>query len=106
MQRTRKSTKPTLTAAYRWHVAARGLLAFFGGFALVSAVGALLATLFERSGLMPQAQAVHVMTLVGYLGWCGVAMWVFWHPRLGRLTGIVVGSTAICLMTNVGLRAL
>ena len=84
-----------LPAPYRWHVAARCALAALGGFAWVSAFGALCATLFARAGWMPLAQGVHVMTLFGFAGWCAIAMWVFHQQRLPSVATRLLGSTLL-----------
>ena len=91
-----RKTPPTrLSAPYRWNVAARFVLASLGGFAWVSAFGALCATLFAQADWMPLAQGVHVMTLFGFAGWCGIAMWVFHHKRLAIVAARLIGSTLL-----------
>ena len=80
---------------YRWAITARVILAFFGGFWATSAVGALFALLLKRSDVMPLAQAVHIMTLAGFLLWCALAMWAFYAPRLSRVTTRMLGSAVL-----------
>ena len=84
-----------LPAAYRWNVAARCVLAFAGGFVWISTFGALCSTLVARTGWMPLAQGVHVMTLFGFVGWCGAAMWVFHQKRLSVAAAGLVGSSLL-----------
>ena len=91
----RAMARKTLPALYRWNVAARFVLALLGGFAWVSAFGALCATLFAQADWMPLAQGVHVMTLFGFAGWCGIAMWVFHHKRLSIAATRLIGSTVL-----------
>lgn len=91
-ERVANTGLPTL---YRWNVAARCFLAFAGGFVWISAFGALLATLFARADWMPLAQGVHVMTLLGFVGWCGVAMWVFHEERLSVVAAVLLGSSVL-----------
>lgn len=91
----------TLTAGYRWDVVARVFLAFVGGFASVSAFGALCATLLARAQWWPLAQGVHVMTLVGFVAWCGVAMWVFYRKRLSAVAAVLIGSTVVLFGLNL-----
>lgn len=81
-----------LTAGYRWDMAARIFLAFFGGFLWISTLGALAATVADRAGWMPLAQGVHVMTLAGYLLWCAAAMWVFYQRRLQLVAVLMTAS--------------
>lgn len=90
----------TLTAGYRWDVAARVVLAFVGGFVWVSALGALCATLLARAQWWPLAQGVHVMTLLGFVAWCGVAMWVFYRKRLPEVAAVLIGSTVVFFGLN------
>ena len=91
-QRGRNAALP---AGYRWDVAARVFLAFVGGFACISTLGALCATLFAKAGWMPLAQGVYVMTLAGFIAWCGVAMLVFYQKRLMAVAAGLIGSTVI-----------
>ncbi|HBR98796.1 MAG TPA: hypothetical protein DD979_15690 [Gammaproteobacteria bacterium] len=85
--------KSDISASYRWQVLARVLLASLGGFALTSMAGAFLVVAFEQSGMMAETQAVHIMTLVGFIAWCLVAMWVFAHGHLLKLTLTMFAST-------------
>ncbi len=85
----------TFTAGYRWNIAARFLLAFLGGFVCVSTFGALAAALFANAQWMPLPQGVHVFTLFGFVAWCGIAMWVFFHEHLRHVALGVVGSAAL-----------
>ncbi|MEM9386751.1 MAG: iron transporter [Pseudomonadota bacterium] len=62
------------------------MLASVGGFFFVSAVGACCAMGLAAVGLMPIAQAVHVVTLIGFVAWCAVAMWVFAAGSLRKVT--------------------
>ena len=86
-----------LSTSYRWEVAARLLLAFVGGFALISALGALCVAFMTKAGWMPRAQAVHILTLLSFAAWCGIAMWVFFHKRLLELTFLILLSTSAVL---------
>ncbi|MEM8981757.1 MAG: iron transporter [Pseudomonadota bacterium] len=87
------------SATQRWNVVGRSLLASVGGFLFVSAVGGCLALLLAAAGLMPLAQAVHVLTLIGFVAWCAVAMWVFSAASLGR-TALKI---ALVTVTALGL---
>lgn len=87
------SKNSTLTSVYRWEVTARTLLASVGAFALVSAFGAFCAVLFAELGVMPLEQGIHVLTLFGFVAWCGIAMWAFYHRRLGELAMALLIST-------------
>lgn len=89
-----------MTTSYRWDVASRVVLAIVGGFAWVSACGALCATLLAKVEWLPLAQGVHVMTLLGFVAWCGVAMWVFYRRRLSEVAAVLIGSTVVLLGLN------
>lgn len=89
----------TTTRNYRWEVAARAAIAFFGGFWWVSSMGALTA-LVLRLGGMPLEQGVHIMTLAGFVIWCALAMWAFYTPRLSRAVVRIFG-TAFLLTIGV-----
>ncbi|MEM9643832.1 MAG: hypothetical protein AAF989_02465, partial [Planctomycetota bacterium] len=66
---TISSRSESLSSAYRWNIAARCLLAFFGGFLWISTSGAFLAALFSRLAWMPLVQGVYVMTLLSFVTW-------------------------------------
>ena len=90
-----KVSNTSLPALYRWNVTTRFLLAFAGGLVWISTFGSLAASLFARADWMPLAQGVHVMTLFGFVGWCGVAMWVFHHRRLSVAAAGLIGSSLL-----------
>lgn len=93
---TNSSRKETiLPASYRWAVFARVLLASLGSFALVSASGAFCASSLAHLGLVSLPQAVHVFTLLGFVLWCALAMWVFAHGSLLKLTLTIALSTTL-----------
>ena len=89
------SRSESLSPVYRWNIAARFVLAFLGGFVWISTSGALLAVLSNRLGWMPLAQGVYVMTLLGFVTWCGVSMWVFYERRLPVVAGWLLGSSLV-----------
>lgn len=80
---------------YRWEVAARVALAFVGGFAGASALGAFCATAVAKLGWMPIAQSVHVFTQASFVFWCALAMWVFYEASLKRVALGIFTSTAL-----------
>ncbi|MEM1153848.1 MAG: hypothetical protein AAGI44_06880 [Pseudomonadota bacterium] len=90
-----KGEAANVSRHYRWNIAARVLLAFVGGFVWISVFGAMLATAVARLGWMPIAQGVHIMTLFSYVAWCGVAIWVFYEQRLGRVLKWMLSSGCI-----------
>ncbi|MEM7000051.1 MAG: hypothetical protein AAF529_04650 [Pseudomonadota bacterium] len=81
--------------AHRWNVAGRGLLAFFGGFVWVSVFGAVLVEMMAGVTGMSLQQGIHIMTLFSFVGWCGVAMWVFYEPSLRRASTLLLGSAVL-----------
>ena len=44
---------------------------------------------------MPLAQGVYVMTLLGFVSWCAVGMWVFYERRLPVVARWLLGSSLV-----------
>ena len=72
---------PENGARYRWAVAARVLLAAVGGYILSSLLLIILATLWP----LPQAQALAAATLLSFLIYALIIIWVFSAKHLGKL---------------------
>jgi hypothetical protein len=89
-------TSRTLTAAYRWHVAARTAVAVVGAFAFASALSILLATVLTRMDLVSRAAAVHGATLLGFVVWCGAVMWAYSPASVWRV-GLLQFGWALAL---------
>lgn len=80
------------SARYRWQVALRVLAAVIGGYALTSAFTVLLALLLP----LPQAQAVAVSTLINFLLYAVLILWIFSTRQLRTVWFFLLTATALC----------
>lgn len=91
-----KSAANQNSTRYRWMVASRALAAIVGGFVLTSlatAVGSLLLPLVSST---PRAQAVLITTLLSFVLWTCVALWIFSTRSAARAwLGIAIPSVVL-----------
>jgi len=80
------------SARYRWMVASRILAAAVGGYALTSAATVLVSLLWP----MPQAQAVGATTMLSFILYAIIIIWVFAAKNLRRIWATIVTSTVVC----------
>lgn len=79
------------SARYRWTVLSRVLAAAFGGYAFTWAAIVLIALLWP----LPRAEAVGVATMLGFVIYACVAMWVFVTPSAWRAWIVMLTGTAV-----------
>lgn len=79
-------------ARYRWAVASRVVAAVVGGYALTSAATVLLALLWP----LPQAEAVLAASMLSFLLYAGVIVWIFAVKRLRTVWLGLLSATALC----------
>lgn len=86
------SKATTLTAAYRWSVAARVAAAALGGYTLASAATVLLALLWPA----PMAQGVLWSSMLSFTIYTVAVIWVFCARSVAHAwAGMAIG-TAVC----------
>ena len=73
-----------MPALYRWSVASRALAATVGGYALAALLSAMLALLLPRISDASRADAVLIATLLSFVIYTVVALWVFCAPTALR----------------------
>lgn len=79
------------SARYRWSVFSRVVAASLGSYALTWAAIVLLALIWP----LPRAQAAGLATMLGFVIFAGVAMWVFTTRSAGRAWCGLIGWTAL-----------
>lgn len=84
----------TPLARYRWMIAARGVLAAFGGYALAAAFSACCGLLLAHAG-MARVDAVTSANMLAFIVYACVAMWVFATASLRRACIGVLGAAAL-----------
>ncbi|RZL07656.1 MAG: iron transporter [Rubrivivax sp.] len=67
----------SVPALYRWSVASRVLAAIVGGYALAALLSAVLAMALPRISDASRADAVLIATLLSFVVYTVVALWVF-----------------------------
>jgi len=83
--------RTTVTLSYRAGVAVRALAAIFGGYALTAIAMALLA----RSVPASRVEAVMTATLLSFLCYACIVMWVFAVRSAARACIGLAGATAV-----------
>jgi hypothetical protein len=85
-------------ARYRWMVASRAIAALIGGFLLTSLVTAVLSLLLPLISSTPRAEAVLISTLISFMFWACIALWVFTTRSATRAwLGIAIPSAVLGL---------
>lgn len=77
---------------YHWQVLSRLLAAIFGGYALTSAATVLLALIWP----LPHAQALLASTMLSFILYSGVVLWVFAIQRLRTVWYGLLATTVLC----------
>ncbi|CAA0119571.1 hypothetical protein [Zhongshania aliphaticivorans] len=77
---------------YRWMVVSRVLAAVVGGYALASSAMVLLALLWP----LPKAEAVAASTMLSFLLYALIIIWIFTVKRLKTVWLGLIFSTAVC----------
>ena len=85
-------TNLTETACYRWMVLSRTVAAVFGGYILTSAATVLLALIWP----LPRAEAVAASTMLSFILYTGVIVWIFTVRRLRNLWLGLATATFLC----------
>lgn len=80
-------------ARYRWSVASRVLAAVIGGYSLTSAATVLLALVWP----LPQADAILAATMLSFILYVGILVWIFSVKRLQTIWLGLFIMTVICL---------
>lgn len=80
------------SARYRWMVASRVLAAVVGAYALTSSALVLLALLWP----LPQAEAVAASTMLSFLLYALIIIWIFTVKRLKTVWLGLIISSAVC----------
>lgn len=90
------------TLRYRLHVLSRVVIAALGGYALASAVTALLALALP----MPRAEAVLASTLLSFVWYAVAVIWVFSVRSVVRawvgILGATGGVSLLCWLLSGG----
>jgi hypothetical protein len=102
-----QSTSPLLKivqlsekAKYRWMVFCRVITGFFGGYVLTSYLTIVLAQIIP----MPRAEAVVLASLLSYLWFCLIIIWVFSvRSTLKACLGVIV-TTGFLMLVNAMLQ--
>lgn len=80
---------------HRWAVLLRVLMATLGGYALTALACTVMAHALVAVGAMPRAPAVLLSTLISFLFYTAVALWVFHVRSLLRVMARMAGSAAL-----------
>ncbi|WKL16234.1 hypothetical protein QYQ99_01295 [Comamonas testosteroni] len=83
------------TRRYRWAVLLRVLMATLGGYALTALACAVMAHALVVVGAMQSAPAVLLSTLLSFVLYTAVALWVFHVRSLLRVMAWMTGSAAL-----------
>lgn len=67
--------------------------ALLGGYAFSAGIAVLAAVGLGR--VMPPSEAVVLMSMLGFVLYLAVLLWVFAEPRLGRLWAVLLGGAAL-----------
>lgn len=93
-----KSDLDENSARYRWMVASRALAAIVGGFVLTSLITAVLSLLLPRITATPKAEAVLIATLISFVLWTCIVLWIFTARSARRVwVGIALPSALLGL---------
>lgn len=80
---------------YRWAVLWRVLLACLGGYAVTALACMVFAHVLVAVGLLARAPAVLLSTLLSFVLYTAVVLWVFHERRLRRVSALLLGSSAV-----------
>lgn len=94
------------TRRYRWAVLLRVLMTTLGGYALTALTCAVLAHALVAVGLMQRAPAVLLSTLLSFVTYTVVALWVFHVRSLPRVAAWMAGSAAVMAVALQALKGL
>lgn len=84
------------SARYRWMVASRAVAAIIGGFVLTSLATGVGSLLLPMLSSIPRAEAVLISTLLSFVLWTCVALWVFsTRSATGAWLGITIPSVVL-----------
>lgn len=88
------STPTETDGARRWGIAARSVLAVFGGYG----VAALAAASLSLALPLPRPQAVLAATMLAFVVYCGVVIWAFCSASVRRAFGgaLLLGAAPAC----------
>lgn len=84
-----QAMRQTPTQRYRWAVLCRVLLAVLGGYGITALACAVLAHGLVVLGAMERAPAVQLLTLLSFLLYTVVVLWVFHVPRVWRVAAVL-----------------
>lgn len=94
------------TRRYRWAVLLRVLMATLGGYALTALACVVLAHALVALGAMQPAPAVLLSTLLSFVIYTVVALWVFHVRSLPRVAAWMAGSAAVMAVALQALKGL
>lgn len=84
-------------ARYRWAIAARSVLAIFGGYALAASFAACCGLLLARAG-MARVDAVTSANMLSFIVYACAAIWIFAGVGLRRAArGILLAAGVLAL---------
>lgn len=94
------------TRRYRWVVLLRVLMATLGGYALTALACVVLAHALVALGTMQPAPAVLLSTLLSFVLYTAVALWVFHVRSLPRVAAWMAGSAAVMAVALQALKGM
>ncbi|WP_253279340.1 hypothetical protein [Comamonas testosteroni] len=94
------------TRRYQWAVLLRVLMATLGGYALTALACVVLAHALVALGAMQPAPAVLLSTLLSFVIYTVVALWVFHVRSLPRVAAWMAGSAAVMAVALQALKGL
>ncbi|WP_027014562.1 hypothetical protein [Comamonas composti] len=92
------------TLRYRWAVLCRVLLAVLGGYGLTALACAVLAHGLVAVGAMERAPAVLLATLLSFVLYTVVALWVFHVPRVQRVAAVLAAWALVLAAALLALK--
>jgi len=94
------------TRRYHWAVLLRVLMATLGGYALTALACVVLAHALVALGTMQPAPAVLLSTLLSFVLYTAVAVWVFHVRSLPRVAAWMAGSAAVMAVALQALKGM
>ena len=94
------------TRRYRWAVLLRVLMATLGGYALTALACAVMAHVLVAVGAMQPGPAVLLSTLLSFVLYTAVALWVFHVRSLPKVAAWMAGSAAVMAVALQALKGL
>lgn len=94
------------TRRYHWAVLLRVLMATLGGYALTALACVVLAHALVALGAMQPAPAVLLSTLLSFVIYTVVALWVFHVRSLPKVAAWMAGSAAVMAVALQALKGL